>query len=303
MTKCEKQNLRNGLLFVSPWILGISFFILYPALAAIYYSLCEYSVLIPPHFIGLGNYTDLMQDEVYWKAVWNTCYYVVFALPLGTLVAIALALLLNVETKGRGIFRTIFFIPSLVPLIALGILWTWIFNAEYGILNYLLSIIGIHGPNWLTDPDWAKPALIVTSIWAVGQAMVIYLAGLQDVPIDLYEASDLDGAKRWHKLWHITLPMISPVIYFNVIIGIINAFQLFAVPYVLSFSTNSNIGGLGDPARSLLFYTTYLYDNAFRYLRMGYACAMAWILFIIIVLLTWLATQLSRKYIFYAGKE
>ena len=291
MTRREKENLRNGLLFISPWIIGISGFIIYPICASFYYSLCEYSVLMPAQFIGVGNYTDLMTDEVFWKALWNTFYYAFFALPLGTMVAITLALLLNLDIRGRAFFRTIFFLPSLVPMIALAILWMWIFNGQYGILNYILSFFGIHGPNWLVDPSWTKPALIITGIWGVGQAVVIYLAGLQNVPTELYEAAELDGAKSFRKIWHVTLPMISPVIYFNFIMGLIGTLQIFAVPYVLN-----------APARSLLFYTMYLYDNAFRYLRMGYASAMAWILFILIVLLAAGATQLSKKYIYYAGK-
>jgi multiple sugar transport system permease protein len=291
MTNREKKNLRNGLLFVSPWILGISFFILYPVCASFYYSLCEYSVLMPAQFIGLGNYADLMSDDVFWKAMINTVYYAVVALPLGTIIAILLALLLNADIKGRTIFRTIFFIPTLVPLIALAILWIWIFNGEYGVLNYLLSFFGIQGPDWFGNPHWAMPSLIMTSLWGCGQAMVIYLAGLQDVPVELYEVAELDGAQYWSKIWHITLPLISPVIYFNVIIGIINTFQIFAVPFVIN-----------APARSLLFYTVYIYDNAFRYLRMGYASAMAWILFIIILLLSGVATKYSKKYIYYAGK-
>lgn len=291
MTTREKKNLRNGLLFVSPWILGISFFILYPVCASFYYSLCEYSVLMPAQFIGLGNYSDLIGDEVFWKALTNTFYYALVALPLVTLTAILLALLLNADIKGRTIFRTIFFIPTLVPLIALAILWMWIFNGEYGVLNYLLAFIGIQGPDWFGNPHWAMPALIMTSIWGCGQAMVIYLASLQDVPVELYEVAELDGAQYWSKVWHITLPLISPVIYFNIIIGIINTFQIFAVPFVIN-----------APARSLLFYTVYIYDNAFRYLRMGYASAMAWILFVIIVFLSWVATKYSKKYIYYAGK-
>ncbi len=301
MTRREKINLRNGLLFVSPWIIGFCSFIVYPVIASLYYSLCEYSVLMPAHFIGLGNYTDLMTDDVFWQTLGNTVYYSMIAVPLGTILAIILALLLNVDTKGRAIYRTIFFLPTLVPMVALAILWMWILNGNFGILNYLLSLVGIDGPGWLVDPHWSKPGLIITSLWGVGQAMIIYLAGLQDVPQELYEASELDGARYWKKTWHVTLPMISPVIYFNVIIGIINAFQLFAVPYVLS-STGNGTAGTGYPARSLLFYTMYLYDNAFRYLRMGYASAMAWIMLIIILILTFITTKYSQKYIYYAGK-
>ncbi len=291
MTRIKKENIKNGLFFMSPWIIGFSVFILYPVIASFYYSLCEYSVLMPAKYIGIRNYSNLFHDEVYWISVRNTFVYAIFALPIGTFMAIALALLLNADIKGKAVFRTIFFLPSLVPMVALAILWMWILNGQFGILNYLLSFLGIKGPNWLGEPQWAKPALIITSVWGVGQATVIYLAGLQDVPIDLYEASELDGAPWWRKVWHVTLPMISPVIYFNMIMGIIGTLQIFAVPYILN-----------TPARSLYFYTMYLYDNAFRYLRMGYASAMAWILFILILLLTYVSTQISKKYIYYAGK-
>ena len=296
MTRREKENLRNGLIFVSPWLAGILIFLVYPVIASLYYSFCEYSVLTPAQYIGLGNYQDLMSDEVFWKSMWNTFVYAVVALPLGSTIAILLALLLNMEVKGKAFFRTIYFLPSLLPVIAVAILWQWIFNGKFGLLNYMLSLVGIHGPNWLADPQWSKTALIMMSLWGAGNTMVIYLAGLQEVPQELYEAADLDGAIGLRKIWHVTLPMISPVIYFNVIMGIIGSLQVFAGPYILGG------GAAGAPARSLLFYTMYLYDNAFKYLRMGYASAMAWILFIIILLLTWLATQISRKYIYYAGK-
>ncbi len=296
MTRKKKENLRNGLLFVSPWLLGIMIFLVYPIIASLYYSFCEYSVLTPAQYIGWGNYQDLFSDEVFWKSLWNTFIYAAVALPLGSVMAILLALLLNMDIKAKSIFRTIYFLPSLLPIIAVAILWQWIFNGQFGLLNYLLSFIGIHGPNWLSDPKWSKSALIIMSLWGAGNTMIIYLAGLQEVPQELYEAAELDGAIGLRKVWHVTLPMISPVIYFNVIMGIIGSLQVFAAPYVLGN------GAGGAPARSLLFYTMYLYDNAFRYLRMGYASAMAWILFIIILLLTLTATWISKRFIYYAGK-
>ncbi len=296
MTRKKKENLRNGLLFVSPWLLGIMIFLVYPIIASLYYSFCEYSVLTPAQYIGWGNYQDLFSDEVFWKSLWNTFIYAAVALPLGSVMAILLALLLNMDIKAKSIFRTIYFLPSLLPIIAVAILWQWIFNGQFGLLNYLLSFIGIHGPNWLSDPKWSKSALIIMSLWGAGNTMIIYLAGLQEVPQELYEAAELDGAIGLRKVWHVTLPMISPVIYFNVIMGIIGSLQVFAAPYVLGN------GAGGAPARSLLFYTMYLYDNAFRYLRMGYASAMAWILFVIILLLTLTATWISKRFIYYAGK-
>jgi multiple sugar transport system permease protein len=292
MTRQEKRNLRNALLFVSPWLIGLAVFTILPAAFSVYYSLCDYSVLNPPVFIGAGNYTDLASDKVFWKSLWNTMFFAALALPLGTVVSISLALLLNTRIVGRSLFRTIFFLPSLVPLVALAILWNWIFNGQYGVLNHMLGWLGIDGPNWLGDIHWSKPALVVTGLWTTGNAVVIYLAGLQDVPRHLYEAATIDGASWWGQTRHVTLPMISPVIYFNLVMGCIGVLQIFALPYVMTG---------GGPARSTLFYTMYLFDQAFRFLNMGYACAMAWILFLLIALLTWGAHRLTRKHVYYGG--
>jgi multiple sugar transport system permease protein len=235
-----------------------------------------------------------VHDEVFWKSLRNTAFYASFALPLGLIVSLGLALLLNTGLRGMALYRTIFFLPSLVPLVALAVLWLWIFNGEQGVLNYFLSLFGIRGPGWLADPAWTKPALVIAGIWGVGQAIVIYLAGLQDVPVHLYEAADLDGAGWWSKIRHVTLPMISPVILFNLIMGIIGALQYFTVPYVMTPQ--------GQPARSAYFYIMYLYDNAFVYLKMGYASAMAWILFVIIIVLTALALRLTARHVHYEGE-
>ena len=292
MTREQKRNMVKGLLFTAPWILGLSVFTMIPAFMSLYYSFCDYSVLNPPVFIGTANFSSLATDEVFWKSLNNTLIYAVAALPLGTVLGIALALLLNQQIIARPLFRTIFFLPSLVPLVALAILWQWIFNGEFGVLNHALSWFGIDGPNWLTDTTWAKPALVITGLWGVGNSVVIYLAGLQDVPRDFYEAARVDGANWWQQTRHITLPMISPVIYFNVIMGTIGVLQIFAVPYVMTG---------GGPARATLFYTMYLFDQAFRYLNMGYACAMAWVLFVIVAGLTLLAHRLSKGHVYYGG--
>lgn len=289
--KRRHAETRAALLFASPWILGFCIFLLYPLAASIYYSFCDYSVLRPPVWIGMDNYWELLQDEVFWKALYNTLYYAAFALPLSAAVALALALLLNTKVKGMAIYRTIFFVPSLVPMISLAVLWLWIFNGEHGLINALLGWIGIKGPNWLSDPNWSKPALILMSMWGAGHAMVIYLAGLQDVPQSLYEAAELDGADWWARTRHVTLPTISPVILFNIIMGIIGTLQVFAVPYVMFPG--------GSPARSTYFYTMYLFDNAFIYQKMGYACAMGWIMFLIILVLTMTALKFSEKRVHY----
>lgn len=294
MTKREWRDLLTGLAFISPWIVGFLFFIVYPVGSSIYYSFCDYDVLTRPVWVGLLNYRDMFTDEVFWKALWNTLYFAAISLPLGLVIALLIAVLLNQNVKFRPVFRTIYFLPSLVPAVASAMIWLWILNGRYGLLNYGLSKLGIPGPNWLTDERWTKPAIILMSLWGVGGSMVIYLAALQDVPRELYESAEIDGASAWTKFRHITIPMISPVIYFNLIMGIIGSLQVFAQPYIM-------FGG-GGTNRSALFYAVYLYQNAFDYNQMGYACAMAWFLFLIILFLTWLATESTRKHIYYAGE-
>jgi multiple sugar transport system permease protein len=293
LSKRDRQHLLNGLLFCSPWLIGFSVFLLYPIMASFYYSLTEFSVLQPPAYIGLTNYRELMADGVFWKGMGNTFYYAALALPLGMMVAIAIAMLLNTDVKGMTIYRTIYFLPSLVPAVATAILWLWIFNGQYGVLNYGLTRLHLHGPDWLSNPAWVKPALILLSVWGVGNSVVIYLAGLQDVPEHLYEAADLDGAHWLQKIRHVTLPMLSPVILFNLIIGIIGTFQYFAIPFVMAPA--------GTPARSAYFIAVDLYDNAFSYLQMGYASAVAWILFLMIAALTALAFWASKGRVHYGG--
>jgi multiple sugar transport system permease protein len=284
----------KGLLFISPWLIGFCAFRLYPFLASLYYSFTFYTVLKPPTFIGLDNYRKLLLEDVrFHTAVFNTFYYAIFAVPLGTVVGLLLAMLLNMHVRALALYRTIFYLPSITPAVAVSIVWLWIFNPQVGIMNFLLSLAGIKGPGWLGDPAWAKPALIVMSLWGVGGAVVIYLAALQDVPQELYEAAAIDGANEIQKILHITLPMISPVILFNVVIGLIGAFQYFTQAYVMTG---------GGPADATLFFSLYLYLSAFQFFRMGYAAAMAWILFLIIVLITALVFRLSGRLVYYGGR-
>ena len=288
-----RKNLGVGLLFALPWILGFGIYLAYPLLASLYYSFTSYSVLKPPTWIGAENYRELTQDEVFFTTLKNTMFYALGAVPLGTITAIALAMLLNTKVKGMGLYRTLFFLPSLVPMVALGTLFLWVFNGDYGILNAALRSIGVTPPNWLGEPAWAKWTLVLIAMWGSGQAMIIYLAGLQDVPVSLYEAADLDGAKTWSKIRNVTIPMLSPVILFNVIMGIIGSLQVFAVPYVMFPG--------GAPARSTYFFAMYLFDNAFQYQRMGYASAMGWVMFFIILALTLVSLKVSEKHVHYEG--
>lgn len=306
MSPGERRQLRSGLAFTSLWIVGFGVFLLYPVAASLFYSFCDYSILQNPVWCGLENYQRLLQDGVFWLSLKNTLIYAVFSVPLGIVVSLSLALLLNLEIRGRPFFRTVFYLPSIVPVVASSMLWMWIFNGQHGVLNELLrpvlGVVGLSPPAWFTDPAWSKPALILMSLWGVGNSVVIYLAGLQDVPKELYESAELDGAGPWHKFRHVTLPMISPVIYFNLIMGIIGSLQVFTQVFVIAGGLGGNANPLeGSPARSTLVYTIYLFANAFFDLRMGYASAMAWVLFVIIAALTWLATRTAGKRVHYSN--
>jgi multiple sugar transport system permease protein len=294
MTRGEKRNLRIGLAFISPWIVGFLAFTVFPVCASIYFSFCDYDVLTKPVWVGTLNYRDMVTDSVFWKSLYNTLYYAFFSLPLCLVLALLVAVLLNQDVRGRSAFRAIYFLPSLVPVVASSMVWLWILNGNFGILNHALAWVGMKGPQWLADEKWTKPSLILMAMWSCGNTIVIYLAALQDVPRSLYESAEIDGGNAWVKFRHITVPMISPVIYFNLIMGIIGSLQVFAQAYIM-------LGG-GGPNRSALFYTVYLYQNAFDYRQMGYACAMAWMLFLIILFLTWLATRSTRRLIYYGGE-
>lgn len=288
MTGEQRRNLAYGVLFTSPWIIGFTVFMAIPLVLSMYFSLCDYSILNRPVYIGMQNYQDMLYDEVFWQTLRNTFYFTIVSLPLGTLLALALAILLNTKLFGRAAFRTIFFLPSLVPLVALAILWKEMLHAEYGVVNHVLRFIGIGPINWLGDPRYAMNGLIISSMWGVGNATVLYLASLQDVPRSLYEAAEVDGANSWQRLVNVTLPMISPVIYFNLIVGCIGSLQVFALPFIMT---------KGEPARATMFYTMYLFDQAFSYLNMGYASALAWVLFVLIALLSYGAHLLSRRFV------
>jgi len=305
MTLGERRNLTKGLLFISPWILGFLAFNLYPLIASIWFSLCDYSVLSEPVFLGAQNYVDLWNDPVFWKALRNTVIFAAVAIPLSTSLSIGLAVLLNQPIAGQGIYRTIFFLPCLVPAISLAILWQWMLNGPMGLVNNLIrpflniinAVVGSHlqAPDWLNDPNFALGGLILTGLWGTGQAVVIYLAGLQEVPAELYEAAELDGTNAWQRFLHITLPMLSPVIFFNVLMSIIGALQTFAVPYILT-------GGGDGPGRSLLFLATYIYQNAFDYWNMGYASALALCLFVLIIGLSLVTVHYGEKKVHYSGR-
>lgn len=291
-----RQNFFTGLLFLAPWFIGFLVFTLYPMAASLVYSFSEYHPLRPLEWVGLENYANLFQDELYWKSLQNTLYMVGIGVPLTLLASFLCAVLLNLKVRGQSIYRVIYFLPSIVPTVASTLLWLWILNPQFGIMNEILGLVGIEGPNWLRDPNWSKPSLILLGMWGMGGTIVIYLSGLQDVPISLIEAAELDGASWWQRLWHITIPMVSPITVFNLITGVIGMFQYFAQAYV--FGTASS---LGSPLNSTLFYSVYLFQVGFQFLKMGYASAMAWVLFLIILLCTILLLKVSERFTYYAG--
>ena len=303
MTKGDWRNLLKGLAFISPWLIGFSLFMALPIVLSLYFSLTDYKLLEggAPVFVGLDNFAELLWksnehgtigDPVFWKALVNTGYYAILALPAGMLVSLGMALLLNARVAGQSFYRTIIFLPSIVPLVASAMLWMWLFNQDHGLINAGLEALGLPGPGWLTDARTAMPALALMSLWGVGQTVVIYLAGLQDVPVTLYEAADIDGAGAWTRMVHVTLPTISPVIFFNLIMAIIGTIQVFAQPYIMT---------AGGPGNETYFYTMYLYDNAFKYINFGYASALAWIQFLIILFFTGIAFWTSKRWVHYQG--
>jgi multiple sugar transport system permease protein len=286
-------NIRNGLLFTAPGIIGLLWFYAYPILAALFYSFTSYDGIHTLSWVGLDNYVNLAHDSLFWESLYNTIYYVIISVPVNILAAFGLALLLNQRwVPGLAFFRTLFFIPSIVPLVSSSVLFLWVFNPQYGLVNTLLSYIGVSGPGWLNDPTWAKPALIIMGIWGVGGWMVIFLAGLQNVPLEQYEAAQLDGASSWGRLRHITIPFMSPYFLFSAINGLIFGFQYFLQAFVMT---------QGGPAESTTFYSLYLYQNAFQYYRMGYAAAMGWILFVVVALLTYALFKSSARRVYYGG--
>jgi multiple sugar transport system permease protein len=286
----KKQEIFAFYTFISPWLIGFILFTGGPVIASLYFSLTNYTVLSKPEFIGFGNYSSLFKDPLFWTSLYNTIYYAVFFIPLGILIAFGLSILLNQNVKGLAIYRTVYYLPSIVPAVANAILWIWLLNPQWGLINTMLKMLGIEGPGWLTSEQWAKPGLILMSLWGVGSWIIIYLAGLQGVPEQLYEAAEVDGATKLQRFLYITIPLMTPTIFFTLVTGLIGAFQVFTQAYIM---TN------GGPVNSTLFYALYLFRNAFNYLKMGYASSMAWILFLIVLTLTLVQFKLANKWVFY----
>ncbi len=293
-SKSEKKNLAAGILFAMPVLLGFLIFVIGPMVASAYFSLTDYSIASTPKFVGFGNYKRLFsnEDPFFYKSLGVTTYYVFFSVPAQIIFALIMALLLNKEIKGRPIFRTIFYLPTIVPGVASAAIWIWLMDPDLGLLNQILSMLGLPGSKWIFSETTVIPALVLMSLWTTGGTMIIFLAGLQGIPRQLYEAIEVDGGNGWHKFWYITMPMITPTLFFNLIMGLIGGFQVFTQAYIMTS---------GGPNNASLFYVYYLYREAFSNFRMGSACAIAWVLFIIIAVLTFIVFKTSNKWVYYEG--
>jgi multiple sugar transport system permease protein len=266
-----------GYIFIFPFMLGFLLWFLIPALTSLWMAFQNWNMIKPPQFAALDNFRSIVSDKLFWQALKVTTVYTAVSVPLSMVLAFLLALLMNTKVRGIAVFRTIYYLPGIVPAVANAVLWAWILNSEFGLLNAFLHIFGLPKVLWLQEPEWALPALVLMSLWGLGGTMVIYLAGLQGIPNEFYEAAEIDGAGTWARLWHVTIPLMSPVIFFNLIMGIIGTFQVFTAGYLI---TN------GGPQNATLFYVLYLYRNGFQFLKMGYAAALAWVLAFIIIGLT-----------------
>jgi len=265
-------------------------------IVSFFLAFTRYNVISPAQWVGLSNYSKIFtSDPLFWQSLKVTLVYAALSLAPGLVLGLGLAMLLNTDVPGISFWRTIYYLPSIISGVAVAILWGFVFNPHFGVLNWLLSLIGIKGPGWLSSTTWALPSLAIMSLWGVGGGMILYLAGLQSIPTALYDAAKVDGANAWHRLWHVTLPMISPVIFYNLVMGTIGTFQYFTSVYVLT-------SGNGGPANATLFYNLYLYNNAFRYNQMGYASGLAWILFVIVLFFTLLIFRSSAAWVYYEGQ-
>ena len=290
----RRQNVL-GYLWISPWLLGFLIFTFGPMLASLVLSCTRYRIITTPKWAGLENYVyALAQDELFWPSLGKTFYYMAIAVPVGLFGSLLLAVLMNQRVKGESVFRTLFYLPSLTPAAAAAILWAWLLHQQVGLVNYILSLVGIKGPPWFGSVTWAMPAIILITLWTGmgGGRMIIFLAGLQGVPQEFYEAAEIDGASGWRKFLNITLPMISPTIFFNLVLGIIGALQVFTTAYITT---------RGGPGRATWFIALHIYTTAFEYFDMGYASALAWLLFIVLLGFTIIQLRLSDMWVYYAG--
>lgn len=289
-TSAFRKEALQGFLCIVPWLLGFLIFTAGPMVASLWLSTTDYEILRPIHFIGSGNFTRALRDPLFSKSLWNTAFYTGLYVPLHILTALLAAILLNTNVHGKGIYRVIFYVPSIMPAVANVFLWMWIFNPEYGLANALLNVFGLPPQKWLYSADLAKPSFVIMALWGLGSAMLIFLAGLQGIDPVLYEASSIDGASAWTKFWRITLPMLTPTLFFNLTMGIIGSFQVFTTAFIATG---------GGPNNATLFYVLYIYRQGWEFTRMGYAAALAWVLFAIILLVTLIQFRMAGRWVYY----
>lgn len=301
MTPAARREAAIFYLTVSPWVIGFIAFTAIPMILSLYLSFTDWKVLTPPRWIGIDNYVEMFtRDPEFYQSLKVTIVYTVTSVPLQMIIALFLAVLLNEATRAVGFFRTAFYIPSIVASVASAVLWTWIFNPRFGPVNGLLRSLGLFAPTWFQDPNYALWALVIMSTWGVGGQMLIFLAGLKGIPRSLYEAAEVDGAGRFTRFFRITLPMLSPTLFFNLVMAMIGAFQTFDSAFVIS---TARAGQIGAPLKSTLFYLLHLYEEGFTFLRMGYASALAWVLFIVILAVTLVINRTSKRWVFYSGEN
>ena len=286
-----------GYLFILPWLIALVLFDIIPFVMNLYLSLTDYSVgsISSVNWVGLENYQQMSADPLFWRSLGNTAVYLVMSVPLTLLLALIIALLLNTEIRAVGAFRTLYYIPSVIPVVAGTIIFLWMLNTRFGIVNQLLLTVGLQPVRWLSNPDWIKPAMVLVSLWGFGAQMIIFLAALQDIPEQLYESVSIDGGGLWERLRFVTIPLMTPTILFNLLIGIINGFQVFTTAYIM-------LGPNGGPLQSGLFFMMHIYNNAFRYFDMGYSSALSFILFIIILIFTMLMMRSSNRWVYYGDE-
>lgn len=290
----ENQDAVAFFAFASPWIIGFLFLTVLPMVVSLVISFTKWDILTPPIWAGLANYSELFSDPLFYKSLQVTFTYTIFAVPVFVILSIFVALLLNNKIRMMNFFRTVFYMPAVVSGVVVALVWLWMFNPEFGILNNLLGMVGIQGPKWVYEEAWALPSLVIMSLWNIGGSVIIYLAALQNVPTELYEAASIDGAGWWSRFFHITIPGISPVLLFTTMTGIVGALQTFTPAFIM---TN------GGPNNATMFYAFYIYKNAFIWHKMGSASAQAWILFILIFLISLMTIRVLGRYTYYDAKE
>jgi len=294
LLKPRQREAISFYLVIAPWIIGFLAFTIGPMLYSVYLSLTKYDIIGTPRWVGLDNYEKLLlKDDLFWTSLRVTAIYSFVGVPLRLALSLLLALLLNQAVKLRNLFRTIFYTPSVMSGVAVSLLWMWVFNPEFGVINHVLAQFGIQGPRWIYDEHWALPSLIIMSLWGAGSGMIIFLAGLQGVPQSLYDAAEVDGATAWRKFWNVTFPMLTPVVLFNLVMGVIGSFQVFTQSYVMT---------QGGPHYATYFLVLYVYNSAFEYLKMGYAAALAWALFLVIMALTMLIFRSTPFWVYYEAQ-